>query len=187
MTIDLDAMSNKLKISMSNILNIYIYGSRLWNPSAVNSKSDIDVIIIVNLKIGKMCTHVDNIDATIYDVTTFATELNDNKFIPIVTQFLPQCKLQEKHKFKITINKRKLAKSVSDEIGRDIALYKKLIGKQNDMLANKVLKCSLRMAHICNDILNGNEIDLCVPHELTLDELIKLHRGISAYCVAIYR
>jgi len=94
--LSINYICNKLKLYINSIVSAYIYDSYSWNTN--NSNSYYDLIIIFNDVKNKLCVYKDNIDATTYDITTFQNELNENKFVPVITQLLDKSKILEKHK-----------------------------------------------------------------------------------------
>lgn len=174
---NLDYIIKNLSLSKDLVLNVYFYGSHLWNYAT--AKSDFDVIIVLkNTRgtIGKQCVHAANIDAILYDEKTFEEELNNNKFLAVLTQLIPECIIIEKKKFKININKKIFASNVINEIDRDMAFSEKLLSKDKNEHAKKVLIHSLRMACITLNILKSNKI--VIPDHYTFvdktnDELIE--------------
>src|SRR5687768_2741938 len=69
--INLSSVCRLLKLDESNVLALYVYGSRLWGSA--DATSDWDFVIIKRSNDGKSSgekvgnTHIDNIDAAIYE------------------------------------------------------------------------------------------------------------------------
>jgi len=125
-------------------------------------------------KTSKKCTHIANIDATIYDENTFLEELNNGGFLLTLTQLVPSCIIQEKKKFGFKLNKKLFITNIINEINRDIAFSSKLLLKGNTDNSKKVLIHSLRMANIALDILNNKKIVILDQNTLvekTMDEI----------------
>jgi predicted nucleotidyltransferase len=152
----------KIPFEKDLILNVYYYGSHLWKYAT--KYSDIDLIIVIKNRLKydnfKQCMHVDNYDMQIYDDDTFQKALDDNLFLPILTQLYKECILKESKKFKCILKTANLKKSLIDEINRDILFANKLVTKNMVDKANNTLKHSIRMAHIGLKIINKEPIDV---------------------------
>jgi predicted nucleotidyltransferase len=167
-TISIDKIVRKLGLNDKDVLNIYMYGSRLWGYST--DKSDFDIIMIVNHKgYGKRGVHIDDVDATIYDKESFIEELNNNTFLPIVTQIMPVCIIREKLKLKYKFDKDSFIKRVVDEITRDVNFSEKMFNKGKFDNAKKTVIHSLRMVGIAKNILDGSKI--IIPSQTELNEM----------------
>ena len=94
----------------------------------------------------------------------------------------------ERKKFKININKKMFATNVINEIDRDMAFSEKLLSKDKNEHAKKVLIHSLRMACITLDILKSNKI--VIPEQYTFvhktnDELIEELNKIKLIIISL--
>lgn len=169
----------KLKLHNSNVLNIYLYGSRLWDN--YNEESDYDLIIILKKsKKDKEGVHVENIDATLYSLEAFQVELANNKFLPVMTQISrDRSVILERHNFRFTLDRSKLQDSVIQEIARDQKLIEKFQQKQHADKAQKISHCCLRMCVFTLNILQGvhslndlsSALDAAVMEEVNLENL----------------
>lgn len=143
----------KLKLVDSNVLNIYLFGSRFWGD--FEPSSDYDFIIILS-SYGKVKegVHCENIDATLYSLDHFQEELRMCKFLPVMTQiFKDRSVVIERVQLDFVFSGICFKQSVMSEITRDIKMIEKTKAKDQHYKYRKIIKYSLRMGLVSFEIL----------------------------------
>jgi hypothetical protein len=132
-----------------DILNVYQYGSRVYNTVNINGNlSDWDFIIVMNNKKDEhfIC---ENIDIIFYTPMEFETKLLEHGICILECYFLPEYFIwKEILKFSFILDKQKLRKSLSAKSDNSFAkAHKKLTVEKdyNNYIAKKSLFHSFRI------------------------------------------
>lgn len=104
-----------------NVLNVYPYGSRIYQTHT--DKSDYDFVVILK----KLETDSDRMDAkdqpisiTTYLPESFREKVQEHKIAALECIFLPEeLKLKSTVSFPFTLNKSKLRESISEKCSKD--------------------------------------------------------------------
>ena len=143
----------KLKLTESNVLNIYQYGSRFWGDFRTNSDYDFIIILSANEK-SKEGVHCENIDATLYTLEYFQEEMNMCKFLPIMIHLLKDRSIVlERVQLAFSFHRIDFKHSVLCELLRDMKMIEKMKAKGQYYKYQKIIKHSLRMGLISFKIL----------------------------------
>lgn len=138
-------------LDISQIANIYMYGSRLWGSA--NEDSDIDLIIVVKNNLdSKKGIHIKGIDATVYGLNIFSEELAKMKFLPVITQINKSSVILETIHIKFKLDKILFQKSVDEEAARDRIMIEKMTNKGKITQAIRIQQHLDRMLTIAKSI-----------------------------------
>jgi len=163
--------NEKFKIDPSHILNIYKYGSRIYQTD--NDNSDYDYIIIYD-DITPSNTLIIESDGIIYNVTLITPEdfkmrLELNCIDMLECVFLPDNLKYETIKFDVNIDLDKLRRSISAVCSNSFVKCKKKICQNDDYVGKKSLFHSLRIADLGIQLAKyGKIVDYTIPLSDTL-------------------
>ncbi len=136
-------------ISESKILNIYMYGSRVYGTASEKSDHDFIIIISSSSKGNYFQIIDDDINITIYDLPNFIVRLNNHDIDALECLFLSdEHKIQENIAIKSNIDLAKLRHSFSKMSSNSwVKAKKKFIVKKdyNPYIGKKSLFHSMRI------------------------------------------
>lgn len=143
-------LAEDFKLQESDILSIYLYGSRVYGTDS--SESDYDFIVVVN----NGCVEQDSVNSTdynfnaaIYQFDSFQDLINRHKNFALDCYFLPsEFRLKDDAKFTFTLDLNKLRKEVSAKSSNSFVKCKKKFEVEKDRnvyVAKKSLFHSLRI------------------------------------------
>lgn len=161
-------------IQQYQIINLYMYGSRVYGCNNINS--DYDYIAIANNYNDEQIIK-DNINITFYTIDKFQNLINKQEISALECLFLSdQYKIQEKYKFKYIPNKLQLRKSISSKASNSFVKCKKklTILKDYDLyIGKKSLFHSLRILLFGIQIAKYNKIvDYTIANKYLKDILL---------------
>jgi predicted nucleotidyltransferase len=143
---DVNNIIKILGINDKDILNIYMYGSRVYG---CNLNGDYDLIIVVT---GENYCHQinrENIDATIYSEDLFVEKIKEHEISILECLFLPEDKVLLKRKdYSFDLDLSVLRSSISRKASNSFVKCKKKLTVEKDYspyIAKKSLFHSLRI------------------------------------------
>lgn len=158
-TINLDTLITTLNLNVSEILNIYQFGSRVYGTAT--QSSDWDFVIVVQNSSDKIPSnmngfteiHSKNITGNIYHLSRFQKRIDDNELQAFMCVFLDKKhKWMEKVQFSPKILYRKLLLSVYKEASRHFH------GRAQKYWKSDPHKSKKFIIHAIRDLLFGMQI-----------------------------
>ena len=172
----LEKISKSFKLTQSDILNVYVVGSRLWGTA--QKDSDWDLVVVVKIWAGKPADmHSGLLDAHILSKDQFLEGLLMHNFRLITCINTPDhCKLKETVHFgkDFALNKIKLKESFFQENERDMRVAEKHAMKGKVDTATKICVHTLRLLMIGEQICSEGRI---VDFQRGRDELDEVKYG----------
>jgi len=172
---ELERILKELKNYDGNILNIYMYGSKVYGTD--NESSDDDYIVIVEGDKGESNElRTEGIDISIYDEKKFKELLEEHEISAIECISLNDEKIiLERRKFDFILDKNKLRQSISTKASNSWVKAKKKILVKEDYqpyIAKKSLFHSLKIILYGIQIAeNGKIVDFTVANKMYHDIL----------------
>lgn len=143
-------------IKDENILNLYTYGSVVYNTN--NEKSDLDFIAIVIVKKEEQVI-LDNINISFYTVEEFKEKLDNHEISAIECLFLPDDLILKKTvDFGLSIDKHKLHCECSKKASNSFVKAKKKIKDGHIYIGQKSLFHSIRIIDFAIQIIKHGKI-----------------------------
>ena len=137
---------NVLKLKDEEILNIYMYGSRVYG---CNPNGDYDLIIVTTGKNNYRQINEQNIDATIYSEDLFLEKIKEHEISILECLFLPKDNiLLERKRFLFNLDLFVLRSSISKKANNSFVKCKKKLTLEKDYspyIGKKSLFHSLRI------------------------------------------
>lgn len=158
------------KLSSSDILNIYPYGSRVYGTAT--ESSDWDYIIVTKSGEPKKEIKVTNMDATLYSQEQFQIEINNHEISVLECLSLPpEQAILQNVEFSFELDLQTLRHSISSKASNSFVKAKKKLtvtADYNEKIALKSLFHSLKIPMFGSQIAdNGKIIDFsCANHFL---------------------
>lgn len=153
---------DKFHLSNEDILNIYPYGSRVYQTHTNNS--DYDFIIVMNKDVREysLTSDDENINIHLYSPDGFLDQLRGHKIAALECFFLaPELCLKQKLKFSFCLNKQKLRSSISEKVSHSWVKAKKKMEVEKDRniyIGKKSLFHSFRILDFGMQIAINNQI-----------------------------
>eukprot|EP00455_Lapot_gusevi_P043646 TRINITY_DN5336_c0_g1_i9.p1 TRINITY_DN5336_c0_g1~~TRINITY_DN5336_c0_g1_i9.p1 ORF type:complete len:197 (+),score=29.08 TRINITY_DN5336_c0_g1_i9:478-1068(+) len=160
---DENKLLQALQLQSDQVLNIYVYGSRLWRTAAADS--DWDFLIVTRGAASKSTCHSGSlIDAVVMGEDEYTQHLQQHRFLPLITMYLPseavwRQRLKPQDVVGRRVNHDKLRAAVLEESDRDMKFAEKLFRKSNVAKGKKVLSHCVRMVALTRQILQRGTIE----------------------------
>jgi predicted nucleotidyltransferase len=150
---------HKFNLSDDKIINIYPFGSRVYNTASPSSDWDFWVISKNNVYSNLFAETRENISIHLYDENTFLEFLNQNKVSALECIYLPKELLFKYTKsFNFTLDIDKLQVNVKEKYRRDYT-QAELRFKNDDLVGcKKAIFHGLRTQEFGNQILKHGKI-----------------------------
>lgn len=127
----LDRVIRITGLKPENVLNVYQYGSRVYETAT--HQSDFDFIVINNAGVNDREVRNGDFNVHIYTVEHFQELINQHKIFALECLFLPQDKiLQQKIRFAFTLNKTTLRHEISAKSSNSWVKCKKKLEVEKD-------------------------------------------------------
>lgn len=137
---------NLIKINNNELLNIYLYGSQVYECH--NSK-DIDLIIVRDSSIPYEQFFDEKYDITCYNIEEFEKSISNHEISVLECLFLPNDKkILERKVFDFVLDLQKLRSSISQQASNSFVKTKKKLTIEKDLniyIGKKSLFHSLRI------------------------------------------
>ncbi|KAJ2996354.1 hypothetical protein HDV02_006618 [Globomyces sp. JEL0801] len=158
-----------LRIKQTEILFVFLYGSRLWGNA--HPKSDFDLLVVV--KDSKMkplkSQHGRQFDITVLDESDYQQAINDGSFLELITLFVPNANVlynaTKRYSFKLEYFANLEAFCI-ERVAKDRVLAGKMLVK-NRQKSHKILIHGVRT--IILSIRMVEFIQLQTPIEFQVD------------------
>ena len=144
-------------IKDENILNLYTYGSVVYQTN--NEKSDVDFIAIVIVKQEEQVI-LDNINISFYTIEEFKEKLDSHEISAIECLFLPDDLILKKTvDFEFNLDKHKLHCECSKKASNSFVKAKKKIKDGHIYIGQKSLFHSIRIIDFAIQIIKHGKIN----------------------------
>lgn len=156
--IDIYDIAEKLDLEFEKIINIYKYGSHIYDTN--NKFSDNDYIIVyrqISYKFELHDKHPD-IQATLYNIQGFQQDLDKMNLTCLECIFLNDNDKIEKHQFTYNKNLQLLRESVSSKVSNSFVICKKKLRDLDVYVGQKYLFHCLRMVYFGKQVAFYNKI-----------------------------
>jgi Nucleotidyltransferase domain len=170
----LESILKNFHLPNEEVLNIYPYGSRVYQTHTDNS--DHDFIIVLNKDVREFSLTSDDkkINVHLYSPDGFIDQLQQHKIASLECFFLPpELCLKNKLKFFFSLNKEKLRSSISEKASHSWVKAKKKMNVEKDKniyIAKKSLFHALRIADFGLQIAqHGKIIDYSSSNDIWND------------------
>lgn len=173
--LNIDSMLDKLSLSKDLVLNIYMYGSKVYG---CNPKGDLDLIIVTSIKSKDKYNQIsiNDIDATIYREDTFRELIEKHNIAVLECLFLSDDKILFKHKnFNFKLNLNSLRTSISQITSNSFVKTKKKLTVEKDYnpyIGKKSLFHSLRILMFGTQIAKYGKIIDYTEANYLWDEIV---------------
>lgn len=172
-----DSYLKSINHKSSDILTIFLLGSRLWQTN--NEKSDYDIMVILNSKLKVIndptSTHINSskykIDLTIMSEMMYINRISEGRFLEFVTLFMPNHNIvfgqRLDNHIKYIDNKTLINKTLQDCKDSMVIIRKFINRKVFDIAIKKIIHL-IRMTHLVNKYVSNKEkcIDLTLGKDL---------------------
>lgn len=142
-------------------LNIYCFGSYVYNTYSVKSDKDYIVIVPDEYNLPHQI-HLDNEDYNIYTRTDWLKKCNNNDIECLEVSFLdPKFIIKETEDFKLVLNYELIRKNISKTASNSFVKCKKKLTIEedyNERIAKKSLWHSIRLLMFGIQLMNTNKI-----------------------------
>ena len=188
-------LATALGLSPTQVLNVYVGGSRLWKTSTQQSDYDIYVIhaqkdAALRLKTLSVNIAGAKFDATVMYRDEWADRLRRHKPVDVaVTAFNPRPAQQKLTPAQagFTLSRERLCDSHDEHTAREWARVRKYVEHGDLEMAKKTLVCLVRQLHLAQQLLVGGppRLDFAAANELRA-ELFGVHETSTAFWEAEY-
>lgn len=159
----LSVLYKRLSLSPSNVLCVFVVGSRLWGTASYDSDWDF-TIVLRRFKKRRSFIHSGNIDACVLDVDEYRERvLKHHHFTDVYTLWLPPShvwlsSIDLRREFSSCLDPRRFVSSIEDISSRDWRVSEKMWGKGKTHKAKKIIVHSLAMAILSTRIISSGEL-----------------------------
>lgn len=162
----------------SNVLNIYIVGSHLWETC--RSSSDWDLVIVVNelLSVKPLNHHKGNIEAFIISKKDYVEQINKHSFQLLLTVWLPRIFVVKElfdPRTVFCLSLESLISALSQHKERDFRIAQKHFLKDNRSKARKILIHCIRYVDLGVQVKTGGQITDYTSTNTYREEILDNH------------
>lgn len=130
--LNIDTISKAANIRPENILNMYLYGSRVYKCN--NDQSDFDVIAVCNVGEAVKDVRENNLDITVYNIYEFEKQISKHEISVLECLFLPEdCIIKQDKKFDFVLSLPLLRCSISAKSSNSFVKAKKKMTVEKDL------------------------------------------------------
>ena len=170
----------KKQIDLDKVLNVYLYGSKVYQCDTENSDTDYIIIYEQDIDISDtIISESNNLNATLISPKYFQKMLDEQHITAIECFFLRNGWKYETQKFNFNLDLIKLRKSISSTSSNSWVKCKKKFKDNEEWIGKKSLFHSLRILDFGIQLSKNNMINFTEPYSQALVSNLKCDTYIN--------